>query len=72
MGLTRPDLVIVKSGKKKKIKVTQRLTYPEARNVYDQQTPEFTFSKIVTSTPPKPETKTTSTQFGESDFKITE
>ena len=55
-----------------KIKVTQRLTYPEARKVYDQQTPEFTFSKIVSSTPPKPETKTTSTQFSESDFKITE
>ena len=30
-----------------KIKVTQRLKYPEARKVYDQQTPEFTFSKIV-------------------------
>ena len=55
-----------------KIKVTQRLTYPEARKVYDQQTPEFTFSKIVSSIPLKPETKTTSTQFNESDFKITE
>ena len=49
-----------------KIKVTQRLAYPEARKLYDQQTPELTFSKILTSTPPKPETKTTSTQFSES------
>ena len=29
------------------IKVTQRLTYPEARKIYDQQKPEFTFSKVV-------------------------
>ena len=55
-----------------KIKVTKRLTYPEARKMYDHQTPEFTFSKIVSSTPPKPETKTTSTEIDESDLKITE
>ena len=41
-----------------KIKVTQRLTYPEARKIYDQQKPEFTFSKVVSSMPKKPETKT--------------
>ena len=29
-----------------KIKVTQRSTYPEARKVYDQQTPQFTFSEV--------------------------
>ena len=40
-----------------KIKVTQRLTYPVARKVYDQQTPKFTFSKIVSTMPKKPETK---------------
>ena len=34
-----------------KIKVTQRLTYPEARKVYEQQKPEFSFSKIVQSMP---------------------
>ena len=54
-----------------KIKVTQRLTYPEARKVHEQHTPEFSFSKIVQSVPAKPETKTTS-QFHENDFKITE
>ena len=46
-----------------KIKVTQRLTYPEARKIYDQQKPEFTFSKVVSSMPKKPETKTSSTQY---------
>ena len=55
-----------------KIKVTQRLTYPEARKVYEQQKPEFSFSKIVQSMPAKPETKTASTQFDEMDFNITE
>ena len=45
-----------------KIKVTQRLTYPEARKIYDQQKPEFTFSKVVSSMPKQPEPKTSSTQ----------
>ena len=54
-----------------KIKVTQRLTYPEARKVYDQHTPEFSFSKIVQTAPPKPATTDTSTQFNETNFKIT-
>ena len=55
-----------------KIKVTSRLTYPEVRKVYEQQKPEVSFSKIVQSMPAKPETKTTSTQFDEMDFNITE
>ena len=55
-----------------KIKVTQRLTYPEARKIYDQQKPEFTFSKVVSSMPKKPETKTSSTQYNVKDSDITE
>ena len=55
-----------------KIKVTQRLTYPEARKIYDQQKPEFTFSKVVSSMPKKPETKTSSTQYSVKDTEITE
>ena len=50
-----------------KIKVTQRLTYPEARKEYEKQTPEFTFSKIVQSMSPKPKSKTASTQYSEKD-----
>ena len=53
-----------------KIKVTQRLT--EARKIYDQQKPEFTFSKVVSSMPKKPETKTSSTQYNVKDSEITE
>ena len=55
-----------------KIKVTKRLTYPETRKVYEQHKPEFTFSKIVQSMLAKPETKTTSTQYSETDCEITE
>ena len=55
-----------------KIKVTQRLTYPEARKVYEQHKPEFTFSKVVSAMPKKPETKTASTQYSEKDSEITE
>ena len=55
-----------------KIKVTQRLTYPEARKINDQQKPEFTFSKVVSSMPKKPETKTSSTQYDVKDSEITE
>ena len=55
-----------------KIKVTQRLTFPEARKIYDQQKPEFTFSKVVSSMPKKPETKTSSTQYNVKDSEITE
>ena len=55
-----------------KIKVTQRLTYPEARKVYEQHEPEFTFSKVVSTMPKKPETKTASTQYSVKDSEITE
>ena len=55
-----------------KIKVTQRLTYPEARKEYQKQTPDFTFLKIVQSMPQKPESKTASTQYSEKDCEITE
>ena len=55
-----------------KIKVTQRLTYPEARKVYEQHKPEFTFSKVVSAMPKKPETKTASTQCDVKDSEITE
>ena len=72
--ITCQDQVTVMSGKKEKevmkIKVTQRLTYPEARKEYEKQTPEFTFSKIVQSIP-KTESKTASTQYSEKDCEIT-
>ena len=41
-----------------KLKVTNRLTYPDARKLYEQQRPEFTFAKVVQSMTAKPETKT--------------
>ena len=37
--------VWIKEKEVMKIKVTQRLTYPEARKIYDQQKPEFTFQR---------------------------
>ena len=55
-----------------KLKVTKNLTYPEARKLYDQQQPEFTFAKVVQSLSVKPETKTASTQYNVEDSKITE
>ena len=55
-----------------KLKVTKNLTYPEARKLYDQQQPEFTFAKVVQSLSVKPETKTASTQYNVKDSKITE
>ena len=55
-----------------KIKVTRRLTYPEASKVYEQYKPEFTFPKIISAMPNKPETKTASTQYIEKDSEITE
>ena len=55
-----------------KLKVTKNLTYPEARKLYDQQQPEFTFAKVVQSLSAKPETKTASTQYNVEDSKITE
>ena len=41
-----------------KLKVTKKLTYPEARKLYDRQQPEFTFAKVVQSLSAKPKTKT--------------
>ena len=55
-----------------KLKVIKNLTYPEARKLYDQQQPEFTFAKVVQSLSVKPETKTASTQYNVEDSKITE
>ena len=57
-----------------KLKVANRLTYPDARKLYEQQRPEFTlkFAKVVQSMTAKPETKTASTQYHENDFNITE
>ena len=54
-----------------KIKVTNNITYLEAKKLYEQK-PEFTFSKVVQSAQvTKPETKTTETYFDEKDFNIT-
>ena len=36
-----------------KIKITQRLTYPDARKVYEEHKPVFTFSKVVSAMPKK-------------------
>ena len=40
-----------------KLKVIKNLTYPEARKLYHQQQPEFTFTKVVQSLFAQPETK---------------
>ena len=54
-----------------RIKVTNNITYLEARKIFEHK-PESTFSKIVQSSQPsKPETKTTETHFDEKDFNIT-
>ena len=49
-----------------KIKVSQKITYLEAKNIQEKQ-PEITFAKVVQSLNTKPETKETSTQFNEND-----
>ena len=54
------------------IKEIKKLTYPEARKLYDQQQPEFTFTKVVQSLSAKQETKTAYTQYNVEDSKITE
>ena len=43
-----------------KIKVTQKITYLEAKKIQENQ-PEITFAKVVQSLNTKPETKETST-----------
>ena len=53
----------------RKIKVTQKSTYLEAKKIQENQ-PEITFAKVVQSLNTKPETKETSTQFNENDSVI--
>ena len=53
----------------KKIKVTQKITYLEAKKIQENQ-PEITFAKVVQFLNTKPETKETSTQFNEIDSVI--
>ena len=53
-----------------KIKVTKNVTYLEAKKIFENQTPELDFTEIVTSLSAKPESKTTGTQFFETDFNI--
>ena len=54
-----------------KIKVTNNITYLEAKKLYEQN-PESTYSKVVQSAQvTKSETKTTETYFDEKDFNIT-
>ena len=52
-----------------KIKVTQNITYLEAKKIQENQ-PEITFAKVVQSLNTKTETKETSTQFNEKDSFI--
>ena len=49
-----------------KIKVTQNITYLEAKQIQENQ-PEITFAEVVQSLNTKPEIKETSTQFNEKD-----
>ena len=53
-----------------KIKTTKNITYLEAKKLFDSQSTDLDFSKIVHSLSSKPETKTTGTQFFEEDFVI--
>ena len=55
-----------------KLKVIKNLKYPEARKLYDQKQPEFTFAKVIRFLSAKPETETTSTQYNFKDSKVTE
>ena len=52
-----------------KIKVTQKITYLEAKKIQENQ-PAITFAKVVQSLNTKPETKESSTQFNEKDSVI--
>ena len=52
-----------------KIKVTQKITYLEAKKIQENQS-EITFAKVVQSLNTKPETKEISTQFNEKDSVI--
>ena len=72
--ITFYDPISVKYGKKEKeiskIKVTKNVPHLEAKKIFEKQTPELDFTKIVTSLSAKPESKTIGTQFFESDFTI--
>ena len=50
-----------------KIKTTKNITYLEAKKLFNSQSTDLDFSKIVHSLSSKPETKTTGTQFFEKD-----
>ena len=52
-----------------KIKVTQKITYLEAKTIQENQ-PEITFAKVVQYLNTKPETTETSTKFNEKDSVI--
>ena len=56
-----------KENETMKVKVTNRLIYPEARILYEQHKPDFTFAKVVQSMAAKPETKVASTQYNVKD-----
>ena len=53
-----------------KIKVTKNIRYLEAKKLFESQTSELDFTKIVQSLSSKPESKTIGTQFFETDFNI--
>ena len=53
-----------------KIKTTKNITYLEAKKLFDSQSTDLDFSKIVHSLSSKPETIATGTQFFEEDFVI--
>ena len=46
-----------------KIKVTKNVPYLEAKKIFENETPELDFTKIVSSLSAKPESKTIGTQF---------
>ena len=63
---------MLKGKRNHKNKNYQKSYIPRSKTQLFEKKPEFNFSKIVQSAPPKPETKTFSTQFHENDFKITD
>ena len=62
--------VWIKEKEISKIKITKTVPYLKAKQIFENQTPELDFTKIVTSLSAKPESKTIRTQFFESDFTI--
>lgn len=51
-----------------KIKITKKLTYPEAKKLYETK-PDTTYAKVLSA---KVATKTVSTQYNEKDSELTE